>query len=242
MDLVGMQRILKMSRSLEMKKNQKAIQSKKLKVKIMFKKNLLTGLIVLIPLVLTSWVIFSLAHFLDQIVVLLPHEYQPSQLFGMYIPGIGIILTVSTIFIVGVIANNFFGKKLILIYEVILDKLPFVKSIYGGIKQVSDTLFSNNFNAFSKAVLIEFPDAKNYTFAFITGETHERISKILKGKYVNVYVPTTPNPTSGYTLMVPRNKVIDIDVSVDQALKYVISMGVVPPKLTTKNKQSKLKR
>ena len=208
----------------------------------MFKKNILTGLIVLIPLILTLWVIFSLAHFLDKIIIFLPYEYQPSQLFGFDIPGLGIILTIAIIFFVGVVSNNFFGKSLINFYEIILDKLPFVKSIYGGIKQVSDTLLSNSSTAFSKAVLIEFPDSKNYTFAFITGETDERISKILKGKYVNVYVPTTPNPTSGYTLMVPRNKVIDIDVSVDQALKYVISMGVVPPKLTTKNKQSKLKR
>ena len=196
----------------------------------MFKKNIFTGLIVLIPLVLTFWVIYSLAHFLDQVILFLPYEYQPNQLIGFNIPGVGVILTVTAIFVVGLIANNFFGKRLISLYEVILDKLPFVKSIYGGIKQVSDTLFSNNSNAFSKAVLIEFPDAKNYTFAFITGDTDEKIAKILKGKYVNVYVPTTPNPTSGYTLMVPRNKIKEIDVSVDQALKYVISMGVVPPK------------
>lgn len=206
----------------------------------MFKKNILTGLIVLIPLVLTLWVIYSLAHFLDQVVLFLPYEYQPNQLIGFNIPGVGVILTLISIFIVGLIANNFFGKRLIALYEIILDKLPFVKSIYGGIKQVSDTLFSSNSNAFSKAVLIEFPDAKNYTFAFITGETDEKISKILKGKYVNVYVPTTPNPTSGYTLMVPTNKIKEIDVSVDQALKYVISMGVVPPK--SKSRSNKAKR
>ena len=206
----------------------------------MFKKNILTGLIVLIPLVLTIWVIYSLAHILDNVVLFLPYEYQPSQLIGFNVPGVGVILTIATIFIVGLIVNNFFGKRLISLYEIILDKLPFVKSIYGGIKQVSDTLFSNNSNAFSKAVLIEFPDAKNYTFAFITGETDERIAKILKGKYVNVYVPTTPNPTSGYTLMVPRNKIKEIDVSVDQALKYVISMGVVPPK--SKSHSNKAKR
>lgn len=206
----------------------------------MFKKNIFTGLIVLIPLVLTFWVIYSLAHFLDQVILFLPYEYQPNQLIGFNIPGVGVILTVTAIFVVGLIANNFFGKRLISLYEVILDKLPFVKSIYGGIKQVSDTLFSNNSNAFSKAVLIEFPDAKNYTFAFITGDTDEKIAKILKGKYVNVYVPTTPNPTSGYTLMVPRNKIKEIDVSVDQALKYVISMGVVPPK--TKSRSNKAKR
>ena len=205
----------------------------------MFKKNIFTGLIVLIPLVLTLWVIYSLAHFLDQVVLFLPYEYQPNQLVGFNIPGVGVILTIASIFLVGLIANNFFGKRFISLYEIILDKLPFVKSIYGGIKQVSDTLFSNNSNAFSKAVLIEFPDAKNYTFAFITGETDERISKILKGKYVNVYVPTTPNPTSGYTLMVPRNNIKEIDVSVDQALKYVISMGVVPPKSNTRSNKVK---
>jgi uncharacterized membrane protein len=205
----------------------------------MFKKNIFTGLIVLIPLVLTLWVIYSLAHFLDQVVLFLPYQYQPNQLVGFNIPGVGVILTIASIFLVGVVANNFFGKRFISLYEIILDKLPFVKSIYGGIKQVSDTLFSNNSNAFSKAVLIEFPDAKNYTFAFITGETDERISKILKGKYVNVYVPTTPNPTSGYTLMVPRNKIKEIDVSVDQALKYVISMGVVPPKSNTRSNKAK---
>ena len=205
----------------------------------MFKKNIFTGLIVLIPLVLTLWVIFSLAHFLDQVVLFLPYQYQPNQLVGFNIPGVGVMLTIASIFLVGVVANNFFGKRFISLYEIILDKLPFVKSIYGGIKQVSDTLFSNNSNAFSKAVLIEFPDAKNYTFAFITGETDERISKILKGKYVNVYVPTTPNPTSGYTLMVPRNKIKEIDVSVDQALKYVISMGVVPPKSNTRSNKVK---
>ena len=189
---------------------------------------------------MTFWVIYSLAHFLDQVILFLPYEYQPNQLIGFNIPGVGVILTVASIFIVGLIANNFFGKRLISLYEVILDKLPFVKSMYGGIKQVSDTLFSNNSNAFSKAVLIEFPDAKNYTFAFITGDTDEKIAKILKGKYVNVYVPTTPNPTSGYTLMVPRNKIKEIDVSVDQALKYVISMGVVPPK--SKPRSNKAKR
>jgi uncharacterized membrane protein len=205
----------------------------------MFKKNIFTGLIVLIPLVLTFWVIYSLAHFLDQVVLFLPYEYQPNQLVGFNIPGVGVILTIASIFLVGLVANNFFGKRFISLYEIILDRLPFVKSIYGGIKQVSDTLFSNNSNAFSKAVLIEFPDAKNYTFAFITGETDERISKILKGKYVNVYVPTTPNPTSGYTLMVQRNKIKEIDVSVDQALKYVISMGVVPPKSNTRSNKAK---
>jgi uncharacterized membrane protein len=104
-----------------------------------------------------------------------------------------------------------------------------VKTIYKGIKQVSDTLLSNSGNAFSKAVLIEFPSEGTYTFAFVTGEPEEKLAKYLKGKYVNVYVPTTPNPTSGYTLMVPKNKVVELDISVDEVLKYVISMGVSTP-------------
>ena len=203
----------------------------------MFKKNILTGLIVLIPLILTFWVIFSLAHFLDKIIVFLPYEFQPSQLFGFDIPGLGIILTIAIIFFVGLVSNNFFGKSLINFYEIILDKLPFVKTIYGGIKQVSDTLLSNSSTAFSKAVLIEFPISGTYTFAFVTGEPDETLTKSLKGKYVNVYVPTTPNPTSGYTLIVPKNKVVELDISVDQVLKYVISMGVTPPKKKINNKK-----
>ena len=130
------------------------------------------------------------------------------------------------VFLTGVIANNFFGKKIITIYEYVLNKVPVISSIYKGIKQVSDTLLSNSGQAFSKAVLIEFPNAGTYTFAFITGVPNDQIAKYLKGKFVNVYVPTTPNPTSGYTLIVPTKKIIEIDLSVDQVLKYVISMGV----------------
>lgn len=205
----------------------------------MLKKNLLTGLIVLVPMVLTIWVLSSLIGLLDSLVLLLPYQYQPDQILGMHIPGIGVLLTFIVIFSFGLIANNFFGKKFIDLYEYILDQLPFVKSIYGSIKQVSDTLFSNSSNAFSKAVLIEFPDSQTYTFAFITGKPDEKISKKLKGKFVNVYVPTTPNPTSGYTLMVPESKIKEVDVSVDQALKYVISMGVVAPQDNLKKNNKK---
>jgi uncharacterized membrane protein len=141
-------------------------------------------------------------------------------------PGYGVIVTLIVVFLTGVIANNFFGKKIITIYEYVLNKVPVISSIYKGIKQVSDTLLSNSGQAFSKAVLIEFPNAGTYTFAFVTGVPNDQIAKYLKGKFVNVYVPTTPNPTSGYTLIVPTKKIIEIDLSVDQVLKYVISMGV----------------
>jgi len=208
----------------------------------MFKKNILTGLLVLIPIVLTLWVLITLTQFLDQVVHFLPEEFQPDVLFGGAIPGFGVIVTLAVVFFTGVIANNFFGKKIISVYEYILNKVPVISSIYKGIKQVSDTLLSNSGQAFSKAVLIEFPHAGTYTFAFITGVPSEQIAKYLKGKYVNVYVPTTPNPTSGYTLIVPTKKIIEIDLSVDQVLKYVISMGVsTSDKEFVKNNKKKRK-
>ena len=194
----------------------------------MIKRNFLTGLLVLIPLMLTVWVLATLINFLDQTILLLPETLRPSYLIGTPVIGFGVFMTFFIILITGFIANNFFGKKLILLYENLLNRLPFVKSIYGGIKQVSDTLLYSSGNAFTKAVLIEFPMTGTYSFAFITGEPDEEINKKLNGKFVNVYVPTTPNPTSGYTLIVPKNKVIELDISVDQVLKYVISMGVVP--------------
>ena len=192
----------------------------------MIKKNFLTGLLVLIPLILTFWVLFSLIKFLDQVLFLLPETLRPDYVLGTEVFGFGVILTFIIILITGIIANNFFGKKIISLYEVLLNRLPFVKSIYKSIKQVSDTLLSSSGDAFSKAVLIEFPNAGTYTFAFVTGVPNVQIAKYLKGKFVNVYVPTTPNPTSGYTLIVPTKKIIEIDLSVDQVLKYVISMGV----------------
>jgi uncharacterized membrane protein len=192
----------------------------------MFKKNILTGLLVLIPIVLTLWVLITLTQFLDKILVFMPDEFQPDVFFGGTIPGYGVVITFVIVFLTGVIANNFFGKRIISVYEYILNKVPVINSIYKGIKQVSDTLLSNSGKAFSKAVLIEFPNAGTYTFAFVTGVPNDQIAKYLKGKFVNVYVPTTPNPTSGYTLIVPTKKIIEVDLSVDQVLKYVISMGV----------------
>jgi len=203
----------------------------------MIKKNFITGLLVLIPLILTFWVLFSLIKFLDQVLFLLPETLRPDYILGIEVFGFGVILTFIIILLTGIIANNFFGKKIITLYEVLLNKLPFVKSIYKSIKQVSDTLLSSSGNAFTKAVLIEFPISGTYTFAFITGEPDQILTKNLKGKYLNVYVPTTPNPTSGYTLMVPRDKVVELDIGVDQVLKYVISMGVVPGDKKLKKKK-----
>lgn len=205
------------------------------------KKYFITGLLVLVPVVITFWVLSSLIQTMDQSLLLLPEQWRPQQLFGFSMVGLGAILTVVTIFVTGVIATNIFGQQLILLWEAMLSRVPVVKSIYASVKQVSDTIFSDSGNAFRKALLIEFPRQGTWTIAFLTGQPGGDVSNHLQGDYVSVYVPTTPNPTGGYFLMIERKNVVELDMSVDQALKYIISMGTVLPdiKSVTKTKQSK---
>ncbi|MCH9798611.1 MAG: DUF502 domain-containing protein [Betaproteobacteria bacterium] len=195
------------------------------------KKYFITGLLVLVPVVITFWVLSSLIQTMDQSLLLLPEQWRPQQLFGFSMVGLGAILTVVTIFVTGVIATNIFGQQLILLWEAMLSRVPVVKSIYTSVKQVSDTIFSDSGNAFRKALLIEFPRKGSWTIAFLTGEPGGDVSNHLQGDYVSVYVPTTPNPTGGYFLMIEKNEVIELDMSVDQALKYIISMGTVVPEI-----------
>ena len=140
------------------------------------------------------------------------------------------MLTLLIIFVTGLIATNFFGKKLILLWEYMLARVPVVKSIYASVKQVSDTLFSDSGNAFRRAVLVQFPRQGTWTIAFVTGQPGGDVANHLQGDFISVYVPTTPNPTGGYFLMLPRAEVVELNMSVDEALKYIISMGVVAPK------------
>jgi uncharacterized membrane protein len=155
--------------------------------------------------------------------------WRPKNLYGIEIPGIGALLTLLIIFFTGLVATNFFGRQLILLWESMLSRVPFVKSIYSSVKQVSDTLFSDSGNAFRKALLIEYPRQGTWTIAFLTGKPGGDVTNHLQGEYVSVYVPTTPNPTSGFFLMLPKKDVIELDMSVDAALKYIISMGTVAP-------------
>jgi uncharacterized membrane protein len=136
---------------------------------------------------------------------------------------------VLIVLLTGIIATNFFGKRVILFWEAMLARVPVVKSIYYSVKQVSDTLFSDSGNAFRKALLVQYPREGSWTIAFLTGHPGGDVVHHLKGDYVSVYVPTTPNPTSGFFLMMPKKDIIELDMSVDEALKYIISMGVVTP-------------
>ncbi len=193
------------------------------------KRYFITGLLVLVPLFITVWVLTTLIGLMDQSLLLLPVEWRPEARFGRAIPGIGAVLTLLIIFVTGLIATNFFGRQLLVLWEGLLARVPVVKSIYSSVKQVSDTLFSDSGNAFRKALLVQFPREGSWTIAFQTGTPGGDVANHLHGEYVSVYVPTTPNPTGGYFLMMPKADVIELDMSVDEALKYIISMGVVSP-------------
>jgi len=193
------------------------------------KKYFITGLLVLVPLFITIWVISTLVHTLDQSLLLLPAAWRPKNMFGFEVPGLGALLTLLIIFITGLVATNFFGQQLIAWWEKLLSRVPFVKSIYSSVKQVSDTLFSDSGNAFRKALLVQYPRQGTWTIAFLTGTPGGDVNNHLHGDYISIYVPTTPNPTSGFFLMLPKADAIELDMSVDEALKYIISMGTVTP-------------
>lgn len=199
------------------------------------KRYFITGLLVLVPLFITVWVLTTLISIMDSSLLLLPSNWRPEAQFGRAIPGIGAILTLLIIFVTGLIATNFFGKRVILLWEALLSRVPVVKTIYHGVKQVSDTIFSDSGQAFRKALLVQYPREGSWTIAFMTGQPGGDVTNHLKGDYVSVYVPTTPNPTSGFFLMMPKRDVIELDMTVDQALKYIISIGVVAPHDKTSN-------
>ena len=194
------------------------------------KKYFITGLLVLVPLFITIWVLTTLIHTMDQSLLLLPTSWRPKSLVGFEVPGIGALLTLVIIFVTGLIATNIFGQQLIVLWESLLTRVPFVKTIYSSVKQVSDTLFSDSGNAFRKAVLVQYPRHGSWTIAFVTGAPGGDVVNHLHGDYISIYVPTTPNPTSGFFLMMPKADVIELEMSVDEALKYIISMGTVVPK------------
>ena len=193
------------------------------------KKYLITGLLIWIPLVITIWVLKVIFDALDQSLLLLPAELRTESWVGTHIPGLGAILTVLVVLLTGVFATNFFGARLVQLWHDVLHRIPVVNSIYSSVKQISDTLFSSSGEAFRKALLAQWPREGMWTIAFMTGTPGGEVVKHVPPNCIAVYVPTTPNPTGGYFVIVQRKDVIELDMSVDEALKYVISMGVVPP-------------
>ena len=194
---------------------------------------LLTGLLVIVPGVITAWVLNWVVSTLDQTLQILPFDWQPDKLLGVHIPGFGVLLTLGILLAVGALASNFMGRKLVEWGDRLVSRIPVVRSIYSSVKQVSDTLFSESGNAFRTAVMVQWPREGVWTVAFVTGQPNGEVAALLRDDYVSVFVPTTPNPTGGYFVLVRKSECVELEMSVDAALKYIVSMGVVaPPDLT----------
>ena len=193
------------------------------------RKWLFTGLLVIVPGVITVWVLHWIISTLDQTLLLLPGDWQPDRVLGMHIPGFGVVLTLVVLLAIGAIASNFVGRKLVSWGDGLITRIPVVRSIYSSVKQVSDTVFSDTGNAFRTAVLVQWPREGVWTVAFITGNPAGEVAAYLRDEYVGVFVPTTPNPTGGYFVMMRKSDCVELDMSVEAALKYIVSMGVVAP-------------
>lgn len=201
------------------------------------RKYIITGLLAWLPLAVTVWLlayVFGLVDGLFASLVgaaqaVLPASAQPALKRLLDIPGLSVLVVLLGLFLTGVLVRNMAGNWLAGQWMAIVQRIPIVKSIYTSVKQVSDTLFSSSGQAFRQAVLVEYPRAGSWTIAFVTGRPGGEVGGLLPADSVSLYVPTTPNPTSGFMLMVPRSQVIELRMSVDEALKYIISMGVVAP-------------
>ena len=197
-----------------------------------FRKYLITGLLIWLPLAITIWVIRFIVTTMDGV---FPSWMIPDVIERQHIPGLGLMMAALLVFVTGVLAANFIGERLVVWWELLLNRIPIVRSIYSSVKQVSDTILSPNGQAFRKAVLVQYPHEGAWTIAFLTGVPGPGVVEHLPGEHVSVYVPTTPNPTSGFFLMFPKADVVELDMSVDAALKYVVSMGVVAPGVPANN-------
>ncbi|ABX38083.1 MULTISPECIES: DUF502 domain-containing protein [Delftia] len=197
------------------------------------RKWLFAGLLVIVPLVITLGVLNWIIGTLDQTLAILPEAWHPDRLLGFHIPGFGVVLTLLILLVVGAAASNFIGRKLVSWGDAVVSRIPVVRSIYSSVKQVSDTVFSDSGNAFRTAVLVQWPREGVWTVAFVTGSPSGEVAAYLRDEYLSVFVPTTPNPTGGYFVIVRKSDCIELEMSVDAALKYIVSMGVVtPPDLT----------
>lgn len=190
----------------------------------------ISGLLVWLPIWVTILVVKFLVDILSNSLLMLPKRYQPDALIGFHIPGIGVAITLLVIFLTGLIAANFLGRKLVEFWDVLMSHIPLVRTVYMGVKQVVNTLFTPGGQSFRKVFLVQFPHEGMWSIAFQTGDSTPEVNQSFEGEQMmSVFIPATPNPTSGFLMIVSRKKVIELNMSVDQALKFVISLGVVQP-------------
>ncbi|HET7174804.1 MAG TPA: DUF502 domain-containing protein [Gammaproteobacteria bacterium] len=190
---------------------------------------ILTGLIVWMPLTITIIVFQFIFGYADNLLLLLPDAWQPKALFGFNIPGLGVAVVLIILFLTGFLASNYLGRILFSLGNELMEHIPVVRSVYSAVKQISDTMFTNQGRSFSKVVMIRYPQKDTWSLAFQTSESLGEVNMKMPGHMVSVFVPTTPNPTSGFLLMVSQEDMIELDMSVDDALKMIISLGVIVP-------------
>jgi len=196
---------------------------------ISFRKYLLAGLVVWLPILATFGILRFIVDLLDNTIALLPYAYQPEQLFGFKVPGFGVIISLVLLLITGILATNFLGQRLVTWSEALLDKIPLVRSIYNASKQVIQAIFATNSQAFRKVLLVEYPRKGVWSMAFQTGVTSSLVAEKVGEDVVSIFIPTTPNPTSGFLMMLPKKDVIELDMTIDEALKFIISLGMMQP-------------
>ncbi|HKO67421.1 MAG TPA: DUF502 domain-containing protein, partial [Burkholderiaceae bacterium] len=206
----------------------------------MFKRYLIAGLLVWIPLAITVWLLDLIVSTMDQTLLLLPTSWRPDALLPFHIPGLGLLLSLLVVLATGMLAANIIGERLLRWWHGLLNRIPIVRSIYSSVKQISDTLLATRGQSFRKVVMIEFPQRGQWTLGFVVGSPGATIASATVADAITVYVPTAPNPTSGYVLVVRPADVREVDISVDDALKFHISLGVVPPRDSARLQRSPL--
>jgi uncharacterized membrane protein len=193
------------------------------------RKYIIAGLLVWMPLGITFLVVRAIVGFLDKILLLLPASYQPDNLLGVHIPGLGVVLSIILVLATGMIVANLLGRRIVAAWESLLSRIPLVRSLYAGIKQILEAVLATDAKSFRKVLLIEYPRKGVWSLAFMTSDKLGEVQNKTKPDVISVFIPTTPNPTSGFVLMVPEDEVIPLDMSVEEGLKMIISMGVVVP-------------
>lgn len=195
----------------------------------LLKRYFITGLLIWVPLAITAWVLALIVRAMDQSLLLLPETVRPERLLGFYIPGIGALLTLLIVFLTGLVTTNIVGQRLIRFWEGVLARIPVVKSIYYSVKQVSDTMFSGNGDAFRKVLLVRYPHPEAWSLAFQTSAPTPEVAERTGQELVSVFIPTAPSPVNGFFFFVRKQDTVELDITVDDALKYIVSMGVVAP-------------
>ncbi|MFP4154826.1 MAG: DUF502 domain-containing protein [Halothiobacillaceae bacterium] len=190
---------------------------------------LIAGILVWAPLLATFWVITMLVGFLDKSLLLLPREYRPEELLGFTVPGFGVLLAVVVVITTGALAANFFGRRIVALGEAIVNRIPLVSSVYSAVKQVIETFVSEDSRSFRKVLLIEYPRKGVWSLAFLSGDSVGEMQERTCQKVLTVFVPTAPNPTSGFVILVPEEDVIELEMSVEEGFRMVVSLGVVVP-------------